>query len=386
MGRSADRPSRQPVSDLRGQSRADPRWQVHARSCLLRPDEVPPAGGSLMDLNARARVGKTSLAVPRVGVGTAPLGNMFEAHSDEHADAVLATAVAHGLRYFDTAPLYGHGLAEQRVGRAVARRPRAEVFVSTKVGRLLRADAPRDESQFYHGEPFYKDVPPVGPVWDFTYDGIMTSVEESFVRTGLDRFDVLLLHDPDDHFEAASTTGFRALAKLREDGTARAIGAGMNQAPMLARLVEACDLDVLLVAGRYTLLDQVAMDELLPLCEQRTVSIVVGGVFNSGILIDPVPGVRYNYLPADSAVMARAEGIKAVCDRYEVPLPAAALQFPFAHPRVCTVLLGIRSIDELEKDLLWLDVPIPDELWAELKSKGLLREDAPTPSSPRIKS
>ncbi len=272
------------------------------------------------------------------------------------------------------------------MGRAVARLPRDEIFVSTKVGRLLRADAPRDESQFYHGEPFYKDVPPVGPVWDFTYDGIMTSVEESFVRTGLDRFDVLLLHDPDDHFEAASTTGFRALAKLREDGTARAIGAGMNQAPMLARLVEACDLDVLLVAGRYTLLDQVAMDELLPLCEQRTVSIVVGGVFNSGILIDPVPGVRYNYLPADSAVMARAEGIKAVCDRYDVPLPAAALQFPFAHPRVCTVLLGIRSIDELDKDLLWLDVPIPDELWAELKSKGLLREDAPTPSSPRIKS
>ncbi len=339
-----------------------------------------------MDLNAHVRVGRTSLTVPRVGIGTAPLGNMFEAHSDKHADAVLAFAVTQGLRYFDTAPLYGHGLAEQRVGRAVARLPRDEIFVSTKVGRLLRADAPRDESQFYHGEPFYKDVPPVGPVWDFTYDGIMTSVEESFVRTGLDRFDVLLLHDPDDHFEAASTTGFRALAKLREDGTARAIGAGMNQAPMLARLVEACDLDVLLVAGRYTLLDQVAMDELLPLCEQRTVSIVVGGVFNSGILIDPVPGVRYNYLPADSAVMARAEGIKAVCDRYDVPLPAAALQFPFAHPRVCTVLLGIRSIDELDKDLLWLDVPIPDELWAELKSKGLLREDAPTPSSPRIKS
>jgi len=337
-----------------------------------------------MDLNARVRVGRTNLAVPRFGVGTAPLGNMFEALTDEHADAVLGRAVAQGLRYFDTAPLYGHGLAEQRVGRAVAGLPRDEVYVSTKVGRLLRADAPRDESQFYLGEPFYKDVPPVGPVWDFTYDGIMRSVEESFVRTGLDRFDVLLLHDPDDHFEAASTTGFAALAKLREEGTARAIGAGMNQAPMLARLVEACDVDVLLVAGRYTLLDQVAMDELLPLCEQRTISIVVGGVFNSGILIDPAPGARYNYVPADSTVISRAQSIKAVCDRYGVPLPAAALQFPFAHPRVCTVLLGIRSIDELEKNLLWLDAPIPDELWAELKSNGLLREDAPTPSSPRI--
>jgi D-threo-aldose 1-dehydrogenase len=209
----------------------------------------------------------------------------------------------------------------------------------------------------------------------------MRSVEESFQRTGLNRFDVLLLHDPDDHFDAASTSGYRALAKLREEGTVRAIGAGMNQAPMLARLVEACDLDVLLVAGRYTLLDQVAMDELLPLCEQRTVSIVVGGVFNSGILIDPAPGARYNYVPADAAVLARAQKIKAVCDRYSVPLPAAALQFPLAHPRVCTVLLGIRAIDELEKNLRWLEVSIPDALWADLKREGLLRDNAPTPSS-----
>src|SRR6266851_1307412 len=300
---------------------------------------------------------------------------------NQQADAVLASAVGHGLRYFDTAPLYGHGLAEQRVGRAVAPLSRDEVFVSTKVGRLLQADAPRDESQFYQGEPFYKDVPAVGPVWDFTYDGIMRSVEESSQRTGLNRFDVLLLHDPDDHFDAASTSGYGALAKLREEGTVRAIGAGMNQAPMLARLVETCDLDVLLVAGRYTLLDQVAMDELLPLCEQRTVSIVVGGVFNSGILIDPAPGARYNYVPADSAVLARALKIKAVCDRYSVPLPAAALQFPLAHPRVCTVLLGIRAIDELEKNLRWLEVSIPDALWADLKREGLLRDNAPTPSS-----
>src|SRR5256886_2360975 len=283
VGGGAHRPGGQALSNLWGQPRSHPRRQVRACSRLLRPDEVSPAGATLMDLNARVRVGKTSLEVPRVGVGTAPLGNMFEALSDEDADAVLASAVAHGLRYFDTAPLYGHGLAEQRVGRAVAGLPREEVFVSTKVGRLLRADAPRDESQFYLGEPFYKDVPKAGPVWDFTYDGIMTSVEESYRRTGLDRFDVLLLHDPDDHLDAARPTAQRALSQLREERATRAIGAGMNQAPALARLVEACDLDVLLVAGRYTLLDQVAMDELLPLCDQRTVSIVVGGVFNSGI-------------------------------------------------------------------------------------------------------
>src|SRR5260370_21963167 len=209
MGGCAHRPSAQALSDLRGQSREDPRWQIHSRPCLLLPDEIPTASGSLMDLHARVRVGKTNLEVPRVGVGTAPLGNMFEAHSDEHADAVLTSAVKHGLRYFDTAPLYGHGLAEQRVGRAVVGLPRDKVVVSTKVGRLLRADAPRDESQFYLGEPFYKDVPPVGPVWDFSYDGVMTSVAESLGRTGLDRFDAFLLHDPDDHLEAASTTGFR---------------------------------------------------------------------------------------------------------------------------------------------------------------------------------
>jgi D-threo-aldose 1-dehydrogenase len=334
----------------------------------------------MIALDARARVGKTALSVPRLGVGTAPLGNMFRAHTDADADAVLARAVASGLRYFDTAPLYGHGLAEGRVGRAVAGLPRAEVIVSTKVGRLLRADAPRDESQFFEGEPFYKDTPPVGPVWDFSYDGIMTSVDESLERTGLDRFDILLLHDPDDHLAEATTTGYRALADLRSDGKVRAIGAGMNHAEPLVRLVEACDLDILLVAGRYTLFDQEAMDELLPLCEQRTVSIVVGGVFNSGILIDPSPGARYNYVPASAEDLARAQRIKAVCDGYDVPLPAAALQFPFAHPSVCTVLLGFRSIDQLERNLGWLDVPIPADLWADLKGQGLLRADAPTPA------
>src|SRR5229473_4086699 len=247
-------------------------------------------------------------------------------------------------------------------------------------GDLLAATGRAPDFSLPSGTPEEAGAP------NFTYDGIMRSVEESFQRTGLNRFDVPLLHDPDDHFDAASTSGYRALAKLREEGTVRAIGAGMNQAPMLARLVEACDLDVLLVAGRYTLLDQVAMDELLPLCEQRTVSIVVGGVFNSGILIDPAPGTRYNYVPAEADVIARAQQIKAVCDRHDVPLPAAALQFPLAHPRVCTVLLGIRTIDELEKDVRWLDVPIPDELWAELKHEGLLREDAPTPSSAKIES
>jgi D-threo-aldose 1-dehydrogenase len=300
--------------------------------------------------------------------------------SDEVADAALAEAVRRGLRYFDTAPLYGHGLAEQRVGRAVARLQRSDAIVSTKVGRLLRSDAPRDESQYYKGEPFYKDTPPVGPVWDFSYNGVMKSVHESLERLALDRIDILLLHDPDNHFEEAATSAYQALDKLRGEKTVKAIGAGMNQSLMLARLVERCDLDVVLCAGRYTLLEQDALDDLMPVCERTTTSVVIGGVFNSGVLIAPDVGSLYNYVPAPDEVILRAQRIRAVCDRFEVPLPAAALQFPLAHPRVSTVLMGFRSITELVDDLRWLQTPIPADLWDELRRERLIREDAPVPT------
>lgn len=240
-----------------------------------------------MDLNDTVTLGGTELEVPRVGIGTAPLGNMLAPVADEAADATLTEAVGRGLRYFDTAPLYGHGLAEQRVGRAVARMRRSDAIISTKVGRLLRSDAPRDESQYYMGEPFYKDTPPVGPVWDFSYEGVMRSVEESLERLAVDRIDILLLHDPDNHFEEAATSAYRALDKLRNERSVKAIGAGMNQSPMLARLVERCDLDVVLCAGRYTLLEQDALDDLMPACERTSTSVVIGGAFNSGVLIDP---------------------------------------------------------------------------------------------------
>jgi D-threo-aldose 1-dehydrogenase len=333
-----------------------------------------------MDLHSWVSIGTTDLEVPRIGIGTAPLGNMLAPVAEEVADAVLAEAVKRGLRYFDTAPLYGHGLAEQRVGRAVARLRRSEAIISTKVGRLLRSDAPRDESQYYMGEPFYKDTPPVGPMWDFSYDGVMKSVEESLERLNVDRIDILLLHDPDNHFEEASTTAYKALDKLRSERTVKAIGAGMNQSAMLARLVERCDLDVVLCAGRYTLLEQNALDDLMPACEATTTSVVIGGVFNSGVLIAPNEGSLYNYVPAPEEVIQRAERIRAVCERFEVPLPAAALQFPLAHPRVSTVLIGFRSITELDDDLRWLQTPIPVDLWNELRDERLIRDDAPVPS------
>jgi D-threo-aldose 1-dehydrogenase len=328
---------------------------------------------------APTRVGRTDLFAPRVGLGTAVLGNFQQAISDDDAIAVIDHTLAAGIRYLDTAPLYGHGLAERRIGRAIAAAPQTELIVSTKVGRLLRENAPRDETQYHDGVPFYQQVPSAGPVWDFSYDGIRQSVEESLRRIGIDRFDVLHLHDPDDHFAQASSTGYRALRDLRSEGKVQAIGAGMNGSGPLADLVRACDLDVVLLAGRYTLLDQTSMNDLMPLCEKRGVSVVIGGVFNSGILLDPSPGAHFNYLPANNDVLAKASAIQAVCTRHDVPIAAAAVQFPLAHPRVCTVLVGPRTIAELDVDLSLFDVKIPPQLWADLRHEGLLRADVPTP-------
>jgi D-threo-aldose 1-dehydrogenase len=328
---------------------------------------------------APVRIGRTNLSAPRIGLGTAALGNFQEAISDDDAVAVIGRALADGVRYLDTAPLYGHGLAEQRLGRAVAATPRESLIVSTKVGRLLRDGAPRDDSQYHDGIPYYRDVPSAGPMWDFSYDGIRRSVEESLLRTGLDRFDVLHLHDPDDHLAEASSAGYRALRDLKADGAVQAIGAGMNNSRPLADLVRACDLDLVLLAGRYTLLDQTAMNDLMPLCEQRGVSVVIGGVFNSGILVDPVPGAHFNYRPAAADVLAKASAIQAICRKHDVSVAAAALQFPLAHPRVCTVLVGPRTIDELETDLSLFDVEIPPRLWTDLRRDGLLSDDVPTP-------
>jgi D-threo-aldose 1-dehydrogenase len=332
-------------------------------------------------MSDEVRVGGTDLLVPRIGLGTAALGNFQQAISDADAVAVVERAMAGGVRYLDTAPLYGHGLAEARVGQAVAKASRDGLIISTKVGRLLRADAPRDDTQYHDGVPFYRDVPAVGPVWDFSYEGIRRSVEESLERTGLDRFDVLLLHDPDQHLAEAASTGYAALRDLRSAGLVKAIGAGMNNSAPLAELVRSCELDIVLLAGRYTLLDQSALADLLPACESRGVSVVIGGVFNSGVLVDPAPGASFDYIPAEDAVLAKAAAIGQVCRRYDIPLAAAALRFPLAHPRVSTVLVGPRTVDELEMDLGLFDTEIPGALWADLRSAGLIEAAAPLPDT-----
>ncbi|HWG26345.1 aldo/keto reductase [Actinospica sp.] len=334
----------------------------------------------MIDWKRTVRVGGTDLFVPRIGLGTASLGNLLVPVSDDEAVGVIRSALDAGIRFIDTAPLYGHGLAEQRVARAISGWPREELVLSTKVGRLLREGAPPDESQYHQGEPFYRDVPSAGPVWDFSETGIRTSVAESARRVGVERFDILHLHDPDDHYLEASTTGYQALDALRREDSVAAIGAGMNHTGVQTRLVRHCDLDVVLVAGRYTLLDQTAMNDLLPACVDRGVSVVIGGVFNSGVLVEPSPGARFDYVPASDEVVERARLLQGICRAHGVPLAAAALQFPLAHPRVCSVLLGPRSIAELETNLRLLEVDIPSRLWRDLIDDGLIRDDAPVPA------
>jgi len=267
-----------------------------------------------------------------------------------------------GIRYFDTAPLYGSGLAEQRLGAVLREKPRQEFVLTTKVGRLLRADAAADPDQSFRG------IPPLNPVFDFSYDGVMRSVEESLVRLGLDRVDALLIHDPDDHHEEALAGAYRALDRLRSEGTIAAVGAGMNQAEMLARFAREANFDCFLLAGRYTLLDRSGARELLPLCLERDIAVIAGGVFNSGILAAPTADPHYNYRPAPGELVERALELQAICERHGVDLKAAALQFPLRHTAIPAVLTGPRSVTELEENVRMFEAPIPDDLWQEIEA------------------
>jgi len=310
----------------------------------------------------RVPFGRTRLRVTQLGLGSAPLGGLFEVVTEDEVHRVVDAAWSAGIRFFDTAPLYGHGLAEQRMGDVLRTKPRDEFVLATKVGRLLRADAPPEPGQAYVG------VPPVNPVFDFSYDGVMRSVDESLARLGLDRIDILHIHDPDDHYEQALHGAYRALDTLRAEGTISAVGAGMNQAEMLARFARDANFDCFLLAGRYTLLDRIGAQELLPLCVERGIAVVAGGVFNSGILADPKPDAHYNYRPAPPELIRRALELKAVCERHGVDLKAAALQFPLRHSAIPVVLTGPRSVAELEENLRMFEAPIPDDLWQEIEA------------------
>jgi D-threo-aldose 1-dehydrogenase len=331
-------------------------------------------------------LGRTDVRVTRLGFGCAPIGGLFRAVSDGAAAVVAGHAWDIGIRYFDVAPLYGYGSAERRLGRALAGRPRRSFTVSTKVGRLLypRDDIPAGADVDHQaldgkGDAFYIDPPPVRPVFDYSHDGVLRSVESSLERLGLDRIDILFIHDPDDHWEAAISGAYPALARLRDDGTVGAIGVGMNRAEMLARFAREGDFDAFLVAGRYTLLDQAALPELLPLCVEKGIAVVLGGVMNSGLLADPRPGATFDYVAADAGLIERAQRIGTVCERHGVPLKAAAVQFPLAHPAVASLVAGVRRVEHLDEYSQLMRWPIPADLWSELKAEGLLAGDAPTP-------
>lgn len=291
---------------------------------------------------------------------------------DDVARETIAHAYDLGVRLFDTAPLYGHGRSERRLGEVLGDKPRDSFVLTTKVGRLLREGA--------HGPTLFAGQHAVHPVFDFSFDGVLRSLEESLERLGLDAVDAVYIHDPDDHYEQAISGAYPALERLRAEGAVKAIGVGMNQSAMLARFAANGDFDLFLLAGRYTLLEQDSLDDVLPACVEHGVSLVLGGVFNSGLLVDPGPASTYDYAPAPPELVARAQRLQAVCERHRVPLPAAALQFAGAHPVVASVLTGARSAAELEQNLELAAVAIPAALWAELRDEGLLRADAPVPA------
>jgi D-threo-aldose 1-dehydrogenase len=295
--------------------------------------------------------------------GGAPIGGLYAPVSAEAAAATLAAAWYAGIRAFDTAPHYGVGVSERRIGEFLAGRPRNEFTVCTKVGRRL-VPATGD----VRGEEGFYDIPPLTRLRDYSRDGVRRSLEESLERLGLDRVDIVLIHDPDDCMGQAADEAYPALAELRAQGTVRAVGAGMNSADALAWLVERCDLDYVLVAGRYTLLDQSAAEVLFPLCQHRGVAVLAAGVFNSGILADPGDGARYDYAPASPALLARAHRLRDACARHGVPLPAAALQFTLHHPAVTAAVVGARTAEEITADVSYLEMHIPDALWAEVEA------------------
>ncbi len=327
------------------------------------------------------------VTLTRMGFGGAPLGNLYRKVAEEDAQAALQAAYDGGLRYFDTAPQYGLGISERRFGEALRRFGRDGVTLSTKVGRLLEDCAPDEVTP-----AAFVDVPQKRIVYDYTYDGVMRSHEASLERLGVDAVDILLVHDVDvfthGSREASDAKvrelfdggGYRALEDLRAAGRVKAIGAGVNEWQVCETLLGLGDFDCFLLAGRYTLLEQEALESFLPLCVKRDVGIILGGPYNSGILATgAVAGARYNYEPAPPDILERVRRIEDICTAHGVRLIEAALQFVMGHPAVRTVIPGAVSAAEVEANLALFSRHIPEAMWNDLKSAGLVRPDAPTP-------
>ncbi len=327
---------------------------------------------------------RTGIGFRPIGFGGAPIGNFNGAFTDDSAQSLIHHAWDLGVRYFDTAPGYGTGLSEYRLGYALRRYAGEDLTVSTKVGRVV---SPTLNGPTVDGQ--YIDLPPFTAEFDYSYDGVMRGIEQSMQRMLTDRFDIVYIHDCDRYthgtdqpsqFRTAIDGAYPALESLRDQGVVGAIGFGVNETDVMADAVKATDVDICLLAGRYTLLEQEPLDDLLPLCEQRGVGITLGGVYNSGILATgPTEGARFNYAPAPADVREKAAKLEEVCRDHDVPLAAAALQFAFAHPVVVNIIVGARTTDQQQRNADLFDTEIPTALWDELRSIGLIRPDAPTP-------
>ncbi|MFJ3779984.1 aldo/keto reductase [Streptomyces sp. NPDC090075] len=321
------------------------------------------------------KIQNTSVAVTELGFGASVIGNLYRVTPVEDAMAAVDAAWEAGIRYFDTAPHYGLGLSERRLGAALRDRPRDEYVVSSKVGRLL---VPNEEPRGVDPEGFVvRDD--LRRQWDFSRDGVLRSIEDTLERTGLDRLDVVYLHDPDDHWRQAAEEAMPALAELRDQNVIGAIGAGMNQSAMLARFLRETAADVVMLAGRYTLLDQSAIDDVLPAASELGKSVVAVGVFNSGLLSGdwPVEGMKYDYQDAPPDLLARARAISEVCGTHGTTLPAAAIAFPHTHPSIINVTLGMRTPEQVVRNVELHDQHIPDGLWDDLRTQGLIRSLVP---------
>lgn len=331
------------------------------------------------------RLANGGLSFTELGFGAAPLGNLYRAISEDEAHAVLTRAWDLGVRYFDTAPLYGLGLSETRLNRFLRDKPREDYVLSSKVGRLLEACPPEQRT----GIGKFFDTPTRREIYDYTYDGVMRSLEFSLERLGVDRIDILFAHDLDIFNHGSQETldaklselmdgGYKALVELRDQGVIKAFGAGVNEWQPCQWMAEHGDFDLFLLAGRYTLLEQEALESFLPLATDRGIGIIIGGPYNSGVLATgPKPGAFYNYDLAPQDILDRVARIEAVCNRHEVRMVDAAFQFPLRHPAIVSVIPGGQGVAEVEANLKAATAEIPAALWAELKSEGLMRDDAP---------
>jgi D-threo-aldose 1-dehydrogenase len=333
----------------------------------------------------RRPLGRSGLTVSTLGFGAAPLGDLYGEIDDQTAIDAIVRALELGVSLIDAAPLYGHGLAEHRVGTAIRRFDRSQIEISTKVGRYMDPRRGRGDGSGYHGGQ------PHAAVIDYSRDGTLRSVEQSLLRLGTDRIDILLIHDVDvwthgkdgfdQRYREAMEGAYPALHRLRAEGVVKAIGIGVNEADVCARFARAGDFDAMLLAGRYSLLEQPALDEFLPLALEKGIGVMLGGVFNSGILATgPIPGAKYNYRDAPPEILAKVARIQQVCADHGADLATAALQFALGHPAVSSLVLGATSPQEVARNLAGLTTPIAPTLWSDLKTQGLLRAEAPVPA------